>query len=53
VPTLGIDLAVRAAHVATLTDDSGKVVWTRRRFHSLWVPRMPSDGFTQQVCTHG
>ena len=34
MPTLGIDLAVRAAHVATLTDDSGKVVWTRRRFHS-------------------
>lgn len=30
--TLGIDLAVRAAHVATLTDDHGKVVWRRRRF---------------------
>ncbi len=26
--TLGIDLAVRAAHVATLTDDRGEVVWT-------------------------
>jgi len=25
--TLGIDLAVRAAHVATLTDERGKVVW--------------------------
>ena len=31
---MGIDLAVRAAHVATLTDDRGKVVWTRRRFHN-------------------
>ncbi|MGB8858102.1 MAG: IS110 family transposase [Ilumatobacteraceae bacterium] len=33
--TMGIDLAVRAAHVATLTDDQGRVVWTRRRFHNL------------------
>ena len=33
--TLGIDLAVRAAHVATLADDRGRVVWTRRRFHNL------------------
>ena len=32
--TLGIDLAVRAAHVATLADDRGQVVWTRRRFHN-------------------
>lgn len=32
--TLGIDLAVRAVHVATLTDDRGKVVWTRRRFRN-------------------
>lgn len=31
---LGIDLAVRAAHVATLADDKGKVVWGRRRFHN-------------------
>jgi transposase len=30
--TLGIDLAVRAAHVATLTDEHGKLVWKRRRF---------------------
>jgi transposase len=32
VTTLGIDLAVRAAHVATLTDGRGEVVWKRRRF---------------------
>jgi len=32
--TLGIDLAVRAAHVATLTDDHGEVIWSRRRFQS-------------------
>lgn len=32
--TLGIDLAVRAAHVATLTNERGEVVWTRRRFHN-------------------
>ncbi|HSS10644.1 MAG TPA: IS110 family transposase [Acidimicrobiales bacterium] len=32
--TLGIDLAVRAAHVATLTNDIGEVVWTRRRFQN-------------------
>jgi transposase len=30
--TLGIDLAVRAAHVATLTDERGKLIWKRRRF---------------------
>jgi transposase len=32
--TLGIDLAVRAAHVATLTNDQGEVIWSRRRFRS-------------------
>jgi len=32
--TLGIDLAVRAAHVATLTNDQGGVIWSRRRFRS-------------------
>src|SRR5579871_4429697 len=32
--TLGIDLAVRAAHVATLADDRGGVMWRRRRFHN-------------------
>ena len=32
--TLGIDLAVRAAHVATLADDRGEVIWSRRRFQS-------------------
>ena len=25
--TLGIDLGVRAAHVATLCDESGEVIW--------------------------
>ena len=30
--TLGIDLAVRAAHVATPTDERGEVLWKRRRF---------------------
>jgi hypothetical protein len=32
--TLGIDLAVRAAHVATLTNDRGEVMWSRHRFHN-------------------
>lgn len=32
--TLGIDLAVRAAHVATLADERGEQVWSRRRFHN-------------------
>ena len=32
--TLGVDLAVRAAHVATLSDDRGEVIWSRRRFTS-------------------
>ena len=32
--TLGIDLAVRAPHVATLTNDQGEVIWSRRRFRS-------------------
>lgn len=32
--TLGIDLAVRAAHVATLTNDRGEVLFTRRRFYN-------------------
>ena len=32
--TLGIDLAVRAAHMATLTNDRGEVVWSRRRFRN-------------------
>jgi transposase len=32
--TLGIDLAVRAPHVATLTDEHGKVVWAKRRFRN-------------------
>ena len=32
--TLGIDLAVRAAHVATLANDNGEIVWSRRRFHN-------------------
>jgi transposase len=32
--TLGIDLAVRAAHVGTLTNDQGEIVWSRRRFQN-------------------
>jgi len=32
--TLGIDLAVRAAHVATLTNDRGEVMWSKRRFRN-------------------
>lgn len=32
--TLGIDLAVRAVHVATLADDRGEVIWTRRKFRN-------------------
>ena len=32
--TLGVDLAVRAAHVATLSNDRGEVIWSRRRFTS-------------------
>ena len=30
--TLGIDLGVRAAHVATLCDERGEVIWSKRRF---------------------
>ncbi len=30
--TLGIDLGVRAAHVATLCDEQGEVIWSKRRF---------------------
>ncbi|MFN2616526.1 MAG: IS110 family transposase [Thermoleophilaceae bacterium] len=30
--TLGIDVACRAAHVATLTDQAGQVVWSNHRF---------------------
>jgi transposase len=31
---LGVDLGVRAAHVATLCDETGAVIWTGRRFHT-------------------
>ncbi len=30
--TLGVDLGVRAAHVATLCDERGEVIWSKRRF---------------------
>jgi transposase len=30
--TLGIDVACRAAHVATLTDQTGKLLWSNHRF---------------------
>ena len=32
--TLGIDLRVRAAHVATLCDERGEVIWSKRRFRN-------------------
>ena len=31
---LGVDLGVRAAHVATLCDETGAVIWTGQRFHT-------------------
>lgn len=47
--SLGIDVACRAAHVATLSDSSGKIVWSNHRFRTttedldrLWR-RIPSD----------
>ncbi len=30
--TSGIDLGVRAAHVATLCDERREVIWSKRRF---------------------
>jgi transposase len=30
--TLGVDLGIRAGHVATLCDERGEVVWSKRRF---------------------
>lgn len=32
--TLGVDLGIRAAHVATLCDSQGEVVWSKRRFRN-------------------
>ena len=32
--TLGIDVACRAAHQASLADDKGTFVWSARRFHT-------------------
>jgi transposase len=46
VTTLGIDLAVRAAHVATLADERGEQVWSRRRFHNR---RSDLDALTADV----
>jgi len=31
---LGVDLGVRASHVATLCDDQGEVIWSKRRFRN-------------------
>ena len=31
---LGVDLGVRATHVATLCDETGAVIWTRQRFRT-------------------
>ena len=30
--TLGVDLGIRASHVATLCDERGERVWSQRRF---------------------
>ena len=32
--TLGVDLGIRAAHVATLCDERGERVWSKRRFRN-------------------
>src|SRR3954453_7478478 len=32
--TLGIDVACRAAHQAALADDTGRLVWTGRKFRT-------------------
>ena len=32
IRTLGVDLGIRAVHVATLCDSRGEVVWSKRRF---------------------
>ena len=32
IRTLGVDLGIRAAHVATLCDERGERVWSKRRF---------------------
>ena len=32
--TLGVDLGIRGAHVATLCDEEGEVVWTGKRFRT-------------------
>ncbi len=34
IRTLGVDLGIRAAHVATLCDERGERVWSRRRFRN-------------------
>ena len=31
---MGVDLGIRAAHVATLCDERGEVVWSKRRFRN-------------------
>jgi hypothetical protein len=46
---LGIDLAVRAPHVATLTDERGNLIWKRRRFSNgkpTWWCSAPPSGPT-------
>ena len=32
IRTLGVDVGIRAAHVATLCDERGDQVWSKRRF---------------------
>ena len=35
--TLGVDLACSAAHVATLADAAGRLVWSNHRFRTVTV----------------
>ena len=35
--TLGVDLACSAAHVATLADAAGRLVWSNHRFRTATV----------------
>jgi hypothetical protein len=53
--TLGIDVANRAAHVATLADQTGHLVWSNHRFRTtisdlttLWS-KVPADSHVTVV----
>ncbi len=52
---LGIDIAVRAPHQASLADEQGRVLWSGHRFRSsaedlqrLWS-RLPGDTMAEEV----